>query len=347
MDTKTIAVGDYLLVNHREHEEEKPKQVVVRVKELGTRILTRLETEPHISSRTISIKMGGENILMNFGPDPYPGKAYGFDFKERFRKTLETDFAPLHFFVNMPKDERARFIEAFNRVGRRLTKQGLGMLYESSNVVYEVRGKRGKYAGMFIPAPKNTEKPHRIQFFVETVTESFDYLVLHELGHLLQKDYLDPYPRLISSWQVAYDRTVYPAEVDKAKSASLLKAWLAMQNGNEVMSIKSLAKEIEEEDRASLRAVLHWIAQNRGVRAHELDVLMLAENHDEITSLWPTKSIAAKRELKPAVSEYATKAMPELIAESFAFYMLKKKLPKSITALIEKSLATAKKGPAS
>lgn len=338
-----VSKGDYVLVEDREDDEEgaKSKPVVARVRAITTKgIETRLEDLPHIESK---IRVyDADAVLMNFGAKPYPGKAYGFDFAERYRRALETDYGSVHLFHASSEEDRTRFVESFNRVGRRLVKLGLGKLYDT-NTVYEIRGKRGKYAGMFMPTKEKSNKPNRMLFFVEVAAESLDYVILHEMGHLFHHATLEAYPRILSSWQVAFNRTVIPAEVLKEDSKKLLASWFALQSETEVQSLRVLSKELEEETRPQLRAVLQWITQNHGVRAHELDTLMLAENHDEIKSLWPDRTIAAKRDLKPLVSEYACKAMPELIAESFAFYVLKKKLPQSITKLLEKSLALGKR----
>ena len=49
-----------------------------------------------------------------------------------------------------------------------------------------------------------------------------------------------------------------------------------------------------------------------------------------------------KKDLAPVVSEYATTNYHELIAESIAFHLTKRKLPAPIAALVEKSLGFAK-----
>lgn len=340
-----ISLGDYVLVEEKGNEEKASTKTMVgkvmRLTSKGAEV--RLEDKVNYSPITRAVD--AEHLVMNFGAKPYPGKAYGFDFKERFRKTIETKAGNLDFFVSMKKENIKQFIEAFERVGRRLDKLGLITLLTDTNVTFEVRGKKGKYAGRFHPAKRKSGQPHRIHFYSEIPAESFDYVILHELGHLLQHDYLDHYPRVMSSWQVAFDRTVHPAEVTKDVVKGLRDAWIASQSGSEVVSLREFNKSLEEEERPALRAVVQWITQNRGVRAHELDILMLAENHEEVKELWPDRAIAAKKELKPLVSEYACKAMPELLAESFTFYVLKKKLPASITKLLEKSLTLAKKGP--
>jgi hypothetical protein len=50
----------------------------------------------------------------------------------------------------------------------------------------------------------------------------------------------------------------------------------------------------------------------------------------------------SKKDLAPLVTEYATKHVKELVAESIAYHLSGKKLPKEVESLVDKTFSYAK-----
>lgn len=335
----SVAAKDYVFVKNESEEGEQPPSLYKVLSVSIGKFTGRLEKDPHLarSPDTISVN----RVIANLGKQPHPGKAYGYDLAARYRKTVDTDYASLHIYCKVTKSKLEEVVKAFNRVGRRMEKAGLGGLY-SRNIEYQLRPKQGKWAGYFAPSKDSEKKPHRLVASPDSQVESLDYLFLHELGHAIHSECLMNTPELLAMWQKLYNRTVLPTEVSKKEADLYLSRWLKSQTDGGY-SVRDLARHAEEdEEKQKINAVVSWIAKNHGVKSKELDLLMYVGEHDEVKALWPTRSISSKRNLKPVVSEYSTVAVQELIAESFSFYMLKKTLPEKVTKLVQKSIALAK-----
>lgn len=300
----------------------------------------RLEKNPHLvrGSETVSV----DRIVANLGPKPYPGIVYGHDLAARYRKTVETDYAQLHVYSSLTKSRLKEMVEAFNRVGRRLEKLNLAGIF-SRNVDYFLMPKKGKYAGYFVASRDTSKAPHRMVFHVDANVESLDYLYLHEIAHAFHFECLVTTPEILVRWQRLYDKTVLPSEVSKSEAIKLFGKWQRSSSGDDLLTIGEFSRTLEEEEeKKQLRAVVRWIAQNWGVKTKELDLLMLHGETDELTKLWPSRTISAKRDIRPAISEYACTNVAETVAEAISFYLLKKKLPKEATSLVEASLSLIK-----
>jgi hypothetical protein len=102
-------------------------------------------------------------------------------------------------------------------------------------------------------------------------------------------------------------------------------------------------REQEDDDKANLKLVFRWMAQVRGLSVRDLDTMWGEEGEgaDKVVALLPSDVIHSK-DIRPTVSEYATKNYKELFAESFAFRATGKELPKSVSALLDKSIPVAR-----
>jgi hypothetical protein len=98
--------------------------------------------------------------------------------------------------------------------------------------------------------------------------------------------------------------------------------------------IKSYVKDIDEEAKETLKSVYAYIKRVHRITPNHLNSLIL--NQDDVSGMWPTVTQIGKPEVY--LTEYATTKPEELFAESFAFFMLDKKLPKDLQQLMEKSI---------
>jgi len=68
----------------------------------------------------------------------------------------------------------------------------------------------------------------------------------------------------------------------------------------------------------------------------------MEEGREIVKASWKATSIVTSK-LSPILTEYALKNYKELLAETFAFYVLKKKFPKELHDLMEKSISFVRK----
>jgi hypothetical protein len=294
-----------------------------------------LEKGCHIPGQRHTMTVELSDVILNLGPNPHPGKVYGADVGAIHRKRLtHKEFGDVHFFYRPEKKIITDLDASMNRVAAKLNKAGLGFLFNA--VLFEVMPYHGeKYAGMCIYA-KNEKTPTRIQIRPEAMTPDFyDYIWYHEFGHYLNM-FWRPSKKLMANWLKLYSTSIKTETVKKDVSQRLLD--LLMDGEDKPSDFK---RDLEEEDALAFKWIIRTIGQVSALSIQDLDTLFEAEMKDEIKKVWPLRTIPRK-ELAPIISEYATVNVRELIAESFAFYMTKKKLPEPVTKLLERSIAYAK-----
>lgn len=311
-------------------------------KNVGARVVNDgralLMIDPHIKKRVIDFSEA--DVLVNLGPKPAPGKVYGVDFTNLWKGRTEVKGLglELNWFYSPEKEVKSNLNKAFRVAHKRLVSRKLGFLMENDNTVWEILPfSKGKYAGMY-KHPRDVSVPGRLVIWPEKMGPSdYPYIILHELGHRLHLRFVED-RALNAKWLAIYNRTIQVIDIDKATSKSLLKDLL---RGD--IRPASFAKTLEDDEhKLAYKWILRWIHQVRSLSVHDLDTMWLAESYSEIESVWPSRAIP-KRELKPAVSEYATKNVRELIAESFAFKLCGKKIPKSIDKLLELTIQEARR----
>lgn len=294
-----------------------------------------IEKNSHMQGMRHTMTVKIEDVVVNLGPDPYPGKVYGHDVGSVLRKRREHDkFGDVFWFYQPEKQVVTDLNESMDAVYLKLKKAGLDFLIK--DVVFEVHPYySGKYAGMFLKS-SNEEIPDRIQIKPEIMPATeYQYVWFHELGHRLHLTFC-PSKKLNATWLKLYSTSIKVEAVKKDKSQQLLDM---LVDGEDLPS--GFKTTLDEEDALAFKWIIRTIQQVNGLSLKELDTLFEAEMKDEISRVWPLRNIPRK-ELAPILTEYATRNVRETFAEAFALYMTKKKMPEPIVKLLEKSIAYAK-----
>lgn len=328
-----ISRGDYFVA-----KQEGGKDYLARALEdsHGKSVESLLEKNCHIQSMRHTMTVAMSDVVVVLGSDPHPGNVYGHAVGAVFRKRLShKEFGDVFFFYRPEKQVITDLSESMKKTALRLQKFDLGFLID--DVVYEVLPYHGeKYAGRFIMA-KNEKIPKRIQIRPEIMPASeYEYVLHHELGHNLHLAYCRESHKLNANWLKLFNTSIRVDSIKKDKSQQLLDA---LVGGDERPS--DFKRRLDEDDALSFKWIIRTIGQVNGLSIQDLDTLFEAEMKEEITKVWPVRNIPHK-ELAPIVSEYAAVNYKELFAESFAFYMTKKKLPEPIVKLLEKTISYAK-----
>lgn len=277
---------------------------------------------------------GSQHIHLNLGSNPLMGDIYGHRISDVRRFKLEHDhLGDLHFFYRPEKDVKTALVKTGNIVNKRLSKIGLDKIL-GDEIVWEIKPFTGeKYAGMYYRSVKDGI-PNRIQIFPEKMDiQDFPYVFLHELGHHIHLEYARKNDQLESRWLKVFNTTIEVLDVPKEESSRLLKTLLSGE------TVPSRFKGTLEDDDSKeyFKLIVGWISKAHSVSTRDLDTLFRTERFDEIEYLWPRKSVLSKRNLKPEVSEYGTKNVKELVAESIAFHLCGKKLPSKIEKLLKQT----------
>ncbi len=306
----------------------------------GDLLIGSVEEHRHITARTIEVPLS--SVILNVGSDPVPGRVYGYDLSYLFRRFRSIPaLGEVAFFCKVTKEEVAQLKSAATELHKKLERAKLDFILDDP-VVYEVVSKEyaGKWAGMYSRSKKE-DMPHKIQVTLDksrletSSISNYEYVLAHEMGHHLHFHYVKAHSPADAAWIRAYQETVRPLEVD-TKVVRLFLDQLLHER-----SVRALLAETEEDLQPQLKRVLREVKSSSGLGPRELDRLLEVHKDDDLAKCWP-KSGLMLSEKHPSVTEYALKNYNELFAESFAFHILGRALPKKLTKLIESSLSLAR-----
>lgn len=292
-----------------------------------------VEKDSHIERNTLTVK--AKDVVLNLGAKPRPGKIYNLDVTNLlYTSKRHDDLGLVHFFYKPQKDIVKSLWSAATSVASNLKRKELDFLLEDP--IWEIMPyHKEKYAGMYTKSKKENVRS-RIQIRPEIMPASeYPYVMYHELGHHLHMTFVDS-KKLNAQWLKLYSTSIKVQTIKKEQSQRLLDLLLGQED-----LPSDFKGQLEEDDALSYKWIVKTIQHLNGLSIKDLDTLFEADMKDEIRSVWPLRSISHK-ELQPVVSEYSTKNVKELIAECFAFYMTKRKLPDIAVKLIEKSISYAK-----
>lgn len=324
---------DYLIA-----EVKGGKPFLAQVKDIDDKVLTVIpDLLRYQEERTIEITK--RDVLVRLGPEPKPGKVYGVDVSNVYRKSISHDFwGVLHFFVKPEKAVLDRLRKGLDETAKRLDK--LGLREYTTRFQTEIRAKKGKYAGMY---QHRQENKSIVWYAPETADDQaqMNYVIYHEFGHVLRFNGLNRV-KMRARWQKLFQQSVTPTLVTKKYLSGLWDHVKLSADGE--ASLGSVIKEFQKDEEATdayLKALSRWFRQVHHISPRDLQVLWEANDLDTIESLWPLGSIDTSK-LSPLISDYATKNVEETFAEAFAFHMTDKKLPAHVEKLLEKSLSIIK-----
>jgi hypothetical protein len=277
-------------------------------------------------------------VIINLGPEPYPGKVHGCDVTNLFRgKKQHADFGDINFMFKPDPEVGTKLMEAFTKAYKVLKQARLDFIVQPDTCIWEVLPHHGeKYAGMYIRS-KNTEKsPHRFQVRPESMpANDWPYILYHELGHHLHKEFATG-SKLQAAWIQLYNSTIKVSNIKREQSTELLETLLAQEDRP-----SDFKSSLSEEEALIYKLILKSIQQNHSISVKELDLLFEADYKDDIKAVWPTRGVS-KKDMAPVVSDYSLKAWYELFAESVAFRLSGKKLPKEVEALVDRTFSFAR-----
>jgi hypothetical protein len=270
----------------------------------------------HLPKHRKLFEVPTKDVAVDLGPSPYPGTVFKFDTSHLYsgRKIVHEFFGDIYFFYKPQKEVGQTLMKAFDKAAEILQRYRCPA---PENTVWEVNPKemKGKWAGFFKSSKYLDKMPDRFSIKPESVPitlMTLVYVIIHEYGHWFHH-HLMKSPKVNATWIKVFNTSIKPQTIDKETSKRLLDSLLA---GEERPS--DFKGQLEEDDRNAFNWILRTISQDHAVGIRELSILFDANQLDEISSLWPKRTLN-KKDLQPVVSEYACKSYSELWAESMAF----------------------------
>jgi hypothetical protein len=334
-----VTPGDYLIVRSVDNPNSQFLGQLASAKN-GQLIVTE-ERDRHIAANDVEIE--ADQVLVNLGSEPHPGKVYGIDVENLYRATKEHPvWGSICFFRPLPKELAQALRKALDKTGERLTAMGFEPLFE--RFVVEILNPHGQYGGMYVHK-KGKDAVGRLKLYLteeHAAGAEMNYILYHEFGHAIQCLCLHK-PSIHAAWMKLFRTSVQCKPIGADTFNRLKKAILSVeQDMVKSLSPPELINSTEDDDLLAFKVALRYMSQVYHVSARDFRSLLEAGSQDTVKGIWPKIDIDVD-DLKPIVSEYATKNVSELFAESFAYYMTKsRKLPSDVHALMEKSLSYAK-----
>lgn len=332
-----IQSGEYVITRHRS-TTGRDQDALIKVKNVsGDTVFGRLEHDPHIHNKLVEVSV--DSVIMNLGSKPHPGKVHGFDLTSLYRGAVDhPKFGDIHFFEKTKKEKREQLFASMTRVQKMYAKQGIDVT--KLPILHEVHPRRGKYAGMYHHSKDLSKHQSRISYFVDACNTDaeMDYMVAHELAHGTDFILIQPNKKACANWIKVYNASIATHSISRADNKALVHSFA----GSESESVREWVSSLGDELKEPARYALHYLRQVRGLSVRELDTLIATGDKDEIVRLWPKVEVDVRSPEKFLVTEYATKNVHELVAESLAFFVLGKTLPELVTTLVEKSFRLAR-----
>lgn len=292
------------------------------------KIYVVLEKNRHIPGLLETTRISVKEVVLNLGKKPPLGKAYDVDTTNLYMgKKTHDFFGDINFFYKPDKSVVKNIFRALNIAEKKLKDFDI-----DDNLVIEITPNyKSKYSGRYIHSNKES-MPNRMQISPETMDASdYPYCVYHEFGHHLHYRHLMGHP-LDVDWISLYNTSIKVKSVKKDTCKRLFSTLMESDD-----SISSMIRELEDEDKLACNWILREIGKIHSLSIRELNKLYKASRLEELEAIWPKHTLHQK-DMDPIISLYATKNYKETVAESLAFYWSKKKLPKNVNRLIEKTI---------
>lgn len=274
-----------------------------------------------------------EDIVLDLGSNPHPGRVYGKDLSNIYLGTKKVgSLGQVAFFGKPTKKAVKNLALASSVVYKRLKKYKIEELLNHNVYWHVVNTLPGKYAGKYEVIVKQGTKTEIITFTLNGYDASdYAYILTHELGHVAHYNYIMAETGLEAAWLAMYAKSKQSKIINNADCERLLKLVL---NDSERPSLN--IKLLEEDDKVLLKQILKQIKRIHNLTIKELDALWFGNKSEHIEEVWA--KVVPYVEDSPVLNEYALKNHKELFAESFAFYIGGTKLPTRLQKLMDRSM---------
>ena len=320
-------------------KEQSEKPFLARIKKSGEKsLVVTPEKDIQYGRKDVVVKRSEVKVLL--GDNPFPGTVYGIDLHNLYRKTIEHEFwGPIHFFIHPEKETRILLKRGLDSTAKRIDQLGLSPFTNTFET--EIRAKKGKYAGMYKHSGSD-KRPNAIWYAPDWCSgdqKSMDYVIYHEFGHAVRYNGLKT-NKMRNKWLRLYQSTIEQVKVERKTLEGILAD---MEDYDETQESFRGAFNGATQDLSPRvgKAITQWLKESHKIGTQELEIMWRSTKLKDIRKFWPDHMIDT-HDLKPRLTEYATKNVEETFAETFAFYCQRKKLPSSFTELMEESLSVAR-----
>lgn len=327
--------GDFVIV------KEKTRKLLVQVSSVDTGAKLVFGTKDKDRAyNPQSTQHPVNDVLVNLGPKPMLGSVYSVQI-EPYRKTIRhPQWGDVHLFHTLSSDQLKELKIALDRTYKGLQKHGLHKLIDAGNLAIEVRPPKGKNLGMYYFRQKGEEASDRLMIRTTDKPEYdksklFSACLYHEMGHALYWRGMSRKTR--ARWLRLYEEFCTFSE---HKAADVQK--IGNQFTKSLTSVKGFRTSLgEDEDRVILfDACIAQLCMDHRMSTKDIDIAIEGEDPGLIASLWPKHELRYS-DFEEELGDYAMKNHKEFVSEAVRLFYEGIELPKSVRAVLEKTLRMA------
>lgn len=289
------------------------------------------------------VEVHKRDVLVNLGPEPKPGKVYGIDVSNLYRKAVQHDWWGSIYFYVKPDPETLKVLrKSLDRTAEILDKKKLSPFVELFDT--EIRAKTGKYAGMYKHNPKAGNTVWYTPEWAQNSPMTMNYVILHEFGHVVRYNGLSSAVKLRQKWLRLYQKSIKPTVIPSKALEAVHRQLIEQRQADDGVTFQEAMKNVASLDEKyvkPVKVIAEFFKKVHHIGPKELGLAWKAEDLSYISKLWPHTAIDTS-DLNPIISEYSAKSVEELFAEAFAFRMQGKELPDQYVELLDESLSYAK-----
>lgn len=279
----------------------------------------------------VSIEYDANTLIANLGSDPAPGKAYGVDVQPHYGD-YASPIGRVHLYRKLEDSEKKAVEISIKKIVKKIEGIGFEKVFPISRI--EIHNAKGKWAGEYRISNKSGEIFDVIKLHPKLLEDQVYnvYIWAHEVGHAIWYRYVPE--KLRAEWLELYNESTKVSKAKKSQMEELCTALVASQE-----SVREFQRNIEGEELAMFKEALAYMKKIHKMSPEDVNIL-LNNNAKVLAQIWPTSASISSTE--SLVSEYATVSVQELWAETFAWSLTGKVLPKTVQKMLDRTLKAAK-----
>lgn len=314
-----VIPGEFVLVKGLGNTD-RPK--LVKCSDLDGRDAHGVLDIPNKDDDSKSVSFDVRDIVANLGKYPRAGSVFGVKIEPLLKTVKDKRFGEIRIYQKLNEDQLDRLMFELKTFYSELKHKGhTGIPYQ-----IEIRNPQGKYQGYYKYLPKSDydilcAKP-------DANMEGLQYIFSHEHAHGIWGRRFNARQR--NRWIKLYHQYVALSEASEDDLQQIMEEIQGVGNISEYL------RDADDETRSIVKACLRYINQVHGLSKHHLDTALSIQ--ESLEDYWPVTPLDfSQKEI--AVTDYATKSPEELFAESYAFWYMKRPLPKKADSLLTDSLS--------
>jgi len=290
----------------------------------------RLLLEEGVEDDDTSITLDFEenDVVACLGKNPPVGKdAFGCKLEFYDQTFTDKHWGPIHFFRKIEDEREMKYLkQVLNKAYSVLSEHKASRFLPLTRT--DLRMAKGKYAGMYSFNYKRGDKMTLRPVDMKD-RKYMLYVIIHEAGHGVWYRCVPSDVKVI--WTDLFHKRVRLHTSTEKQLKAMAKALVSYDD------FKSYAKdECDEDDKKVLKEAFAYVKRVHKLNEKQLEALVKTKGGKAILDYWPKSADVGL--VSPDVTEYSMESVEEFFAESFAYFLTKKSLPKDITKEMEHTL---------